>query len=146
MDRWRIINRVVALDMLQYRLTGGRFGSLLLRPRAPALLLDHKGARSGKVRTAPLVYTEDGDDLVIVASKGGHPKHPAWFHNLEANPETTVLVGSEQRAVRARVAADEERDRLWPKVVATYPPYAEYQERAGGRKIPVLVLERVGVN
>jgi deazaflavin-dependent oxidoreductase (nitroreductase family) len=104
------------------------------------LLLDHVGARSGTKRTSPLMYVPDGDDIVLIASKGGHPKHPAWFHNLCANPDTTVQVGTERRAVRARVATAAERRRLWPKAVATYGGYAGYQERTG-REIPVLILE-----
>ena len=78
------------------------------------LLLDHVGAKSGAKRTAPLLYFDDGDAVVIVASKGGYPKHPAWFHNLRANPETTVQIGRERRPVRARVATPEEHARLWP--------------------------------
>jgi deazaflavin-dependent oxidoreductase (nitroreductase family) len=104
------------------------------------LLLDHVGAKSGKQRTSALVYMRDGDDLVIVASKGGYPQHPAWFHNLKANPDTTVQVGSERRPVHARVANAAERKRLWPLVVQTYSDFDVYQERAG-REIPVVVLE-----
>jgi len=103
------------------------------------LLLDHVGARSGIERTTPLVYVEDGDDLVLVASKGGYPRNPAWFHNLRANPETTVQVGSERRAVRAHVASQSERARLWPKAVGVYAGYAGYQERTE-REIPLVVL------
>jgi F420H(2)-dependent quinone reductase len=76
-----------------------------------------------------------------VASKGGYPKHPAWFHNLRANPDTTVQVGSERRAVHARVATAEERERLWPRVARAYSGYDTYQSRTG-RKIPLVVLER----
>ena len=104
------------------------------------LLLDHTGARSGIERTTPLVYVLDGEDVVIVASKGGHPKHPAWFHNLKAHPETTVQIGRERRPVRARVATAAQRTRLWPKAVATYGGYQEYQERTP-REIPLVVLE-----
>ena len=107
------------------------------------LLLDHVGAKSGERRTTPLVYVRDGDDLVIVASKGGHPKHPAWLHNLRAHPDTTIQVGSEHRAVRAREATAEERKRLWPKAVETYGGYRGYQERTP-REIPLVVLERRG--
>jgi deazaflavin-dependent oxidoreductase (nitroreductase family) len=104
------------------------------------LLLDHVGAKSGTRRTTPLLYVEDGADLVMVASKGGFPKHPAWFHNLRANPATTVQVGSERRPVQARVAAPEERDRLWALVDAAYPGYEDYRARAN-REIPLVVLE-----
>jgi len=104
------------------------------------LLLDHVGAKSGTRRTAALGYVSDGDDVVLVASKGGHPKHPAWFHNLRANPETTVQIGTERRDVRARVATPEEHTRLWPKAVETYGGFAGYQERTE-RKIPLVILE-----
>jgi len=98
-------------------------------------------AAAGTKRTAPLLYIRDGDDVVIVASKGGHPKHPAWFHNLRANPDTTVQIGSERRPVHSRVATPEERERLWPTVVAAYGDYARYQRRTG-REIPLVILER----
>jgi len=105
------------------------------------LLLDHVGAKSGTKRTSPLLYIRDGDDLVIVASKGGYPKNPAWFHNLRANPDTTVQVGSERRPVHARVANAEERARLWARVVDAYGTYEDYQHRTG-REIPLVILER----
>jgi len=105
------------------------------------LLLDHVGAKSGKLRTSPLLYIPDGDDVVIVASKGGYPKHPAWYHNLVANPDTTMQVGSERRSVHARTATAEERERLWPEVTATYGGYADYQARSKGREIPLVILE-----
>jgi deazaflavin-dependent oxidoreductase (nitroreductase family) len=105
------------------------------------LLLNHVGAKSGKQRTSPLVYANDGDDLVIVASKGGFPKNPGWFHNLKANPDTTVQVGTERRPVRARVANAEERKRLWPKVVEVYSGYEGYQQRTE-REIPLVILAR----
>lgn len=123
-----------------YRATKGVIGHRIPGV-GPMLLLDHVGAKSGKKRTSPLLYVRDGDDLVIVASKGGHPKHPAWFHNLRANPDTEVQVGSERRRVHARVADEEERERLWPKAVATYGGYHGYQQRTG-RKIPLVILER----
>jgi deazaflavin-dependent oxidoreductase (nitroreductase family) len=127
------------LHTLAYRATGGRIGHRF--PGAPpSLLLEHVGAKSGKKRTSPLVYAEDGRNVVIVASKGGYPKNPAWFHNLRTNPETTIQVGSERRPVRAHVANAEERRRLWPKVVQTYGGYADYQRRTE-REIPLVVLE-----
>jgi len=136
---WPVLNRLMKGHAAVYRATGGRVGHRF--PGAPpVLLLDHVGARSGTRRMTPLVYVGDGDDLVIVASKGGHPKHPAWFHNLRAHPATTVQVGSERRAVRARVASAVERERLWPKAVRTYSGYRGYQERTE-REIPLVVLE-----
>ena len=122
-----------------YRLTGGLIGHRI--PGAPpSLLLDHVGAKSGTKRTSPLTYLADGDDLVLVASKGGNPHNPAWFHNLRAHPDVTVQVGSKRRAVRARVATPEERARLWPKVVDLYGGYAGYQRRTE-REIPLVILE-----
>ena len=105
------------------------------------LLLDHVGAKSGTKRTSPLLYVRDGEDLVIVASKGGFPKHPAWFHNLMANPDTTVQVGSEHRPVHARVAKPEERERLWALAVEAYHGYEDYAARSKGREIPLVILE-----
>src|SRR3954447_11725774 len=102
-------------------MSGGRIGGRI--KRAKVLLLHHRGRKSGKERVTPLLYLADGADLVVVASKGGTDKHPAWFHNLMASPETTVEVGRDKRRVRAHAAGDEERDRLWPELVRVYPPY-----------------------
>ena len=136
---WPVLNRLMGGHAFIYRASGGRVGHRV--PGAPPmLLLDHVGAKSGVQRTAALAYVGDGDDVVLVASKGGHPKHPAWFHNLRANPETTVQIGTERRTVRARVATPEEHTRLWPKAVATYSGFASYQERTT-RKIPLVILE-----
>jgi F420H(2)-dependent quinone reductase len=104
------------------------------------LLLDHVGARSAALRTSPLLYVADGEDLVLVASKGGFPKHPAWFHNLGANPLTYVQVGGERRRVRARVAMPAERERLWGLAVAVWPGYDDYRARTE-RQIPLVILE-----
>ncbi len=109
--------------------------------RGKILLLDHVGAKSGTKRTAPLLYFRDGDNVVLVASKGGFPKHPAWYHNLMANPDTVVQIGRERRRVHARVANPEERGRLWPAAVREYRGYADYQARSKGREIPLVVLE-----
>ena len=122
-----------------YQATGGRVGHRF-PGIPPMLLLDHVGAKSGVVRTTPLIYVEDGQSLVVVASKGGYSRNPAWFHNLRAHPETTVRVGSQRRAVRAKVATAKQRQRLWPKAVAAYGSYASYQERTD-RKIPLVILE-----
>jgi len=137
---WPVLRRVMAGHALVYRLTGGLIGHRM--PGAPpTLLLEHVGAKSGTRRTSPLTYLADGDDVVLVASKGGYPKHPAWFHNLRAHPATTVQIGREHRAVHARVATPEERERLWPKVVELYSGYADYQRRTE-REIPLVVLSR----
>jgi F420H(2)-dependent quinone reductase len=137
---WPVLRHVARGHTQIYRLTNGLVGHRF--PGAPPmLLLDHVGARSAVKRTTPLAYVADGDDVVLVASKGGHPRHPAWYHNLRANPETTVQIGAERRPVRARVATPEEHDRLWPKAVAAYSGYQGYQERTQ-RQIPLVILER----
>jgi len=107
---------------------------------APTLLLNHLGAKSHTRRTTPLLYLSDGDDVVIVASRGGSPKSPGWYHNLKAHPATTVELKGEKRAVTARQATPAERGRLWPRLVEMYSDYAVYQSRAD-REIPVMVLE-----
>jgi F420H(2)-dependent quinone reductase len=136
---WPVLRRLTGAHTTIYRATGGLVGHRL--PGAPPmLLLDHVGAKTATRRTTPLVYIEDGADLVVVASKGGHPKHPGWYHNLLAHPDTTVQVGSSRRPVHARVADPDERRRLWPKAVAVYSGYRGYQERAD-REIPLVILE-----
>lgn len=129
-----------------FRLTNGRIGSTWrvgagFRKPVPVLLLEHLGRKSGKVFTAPLLYLENGADLVIVASQGGLPKNPQWYANLVTHPETVVHLPKEKgRRVRARVATDEERAELWPRLVELYADFAKYAAWAD-RKIPVVVLE-----
>ena len=135
---WPVLGRLIGGHTLVYRATGGLLGQRF--PGAPPmLLLEHVGAKSGTRRNTPLAYFEDGRDVVIVASKGGHPKHPAWYHNLRAHPDTTVQIGREHRAVHADVANPDERARLWPQAVATYGGYRGYQERTD-REIPLVIL------
>ena len=126
-----------------YRWTRGRLGSRVPGfPDARIGLVDHVGAKSGVQRTSPLIYLEDGGAVVVVASKAGQPTSPAWFHNLMAHPETKVQVRGEVREVRARLANDEERERLYSRFVAVYPAYDFYERNARGRQIPVVILER----
>jgi deazaflavin-dependent oxidoreductase (nitroreductase family) len=136
---WRFFNELTRLHTTAYRLSGGLLGHRI-PGSPPMLLLDHVGARSHKKRTNPLVYLEDRRNLVIVASKGGSPRNPAWFHNLRANPDTTVQVGSRRIPVTARVATTQERSSLWPKVIDLYRGYELYQRRTS-REIPLVVLE-----
>ena len=119
-------------------LVGHRFPGL-----PPFLVLEHLGAKSGKRRSTPLLYIQDGRSYVVIASKGGHPRHPGWYHNLRANPDITIQVGPRRMPVRARVASAEERSRLWRRAVGVYRPYADYQRRTE-REIPVVVLEPQG--
>ena len=106
------------------------------------LLLTTLGAKSGQPRLAPLVYSRDGEHLVIVASKGGAPKHPAWYLNLVAHPEVTIEAGGETFPARAVVTEGAERDRLFAAHAAVNPGFLDYQERTS-RVIPVVVLERI---
>ena len=134
--------RSAGMHVALYRRTGGRLGGHLPGlPAARVLLLDHTGAKSGIRRTSPVMYHEQGDLVAVAASKAGQPTNPAWFHNLRANPETTIQIGSAIRNVRARVATDEEHDRLWPRFLEFYPGYDFLQELARDRKIPIVILD-----
>lgn len=111
---------------------------------APMVLLHHVGAKSGTERVTPLMYRPDGDRVVIFASKAGAPDNPAWFHNLVANPETTIEIGDETGvAVRATVLEGDERERIWNGQKADVPQFAEYEVSAGDRVIPVVALDRI---
>jgi deazaflavin-dependent oxidoreductase (nitroreductase family) len=136
---WSLLRRVMGGHTAVYRASHGLIGHRF-PGQPPVLLLDHVGARSGTRRTSPLVYGRDGENLVLVASKGGYPKHPAWFHNLLANADTTVQVGSRALKVHARVAEGEERERLWSLMVGVYGGYEDYRKRTE-REIPLVVLE-----
>ena len=136
---WKLWHEFTQAHVRTYRLSRGRIWGK--RSGAPVLLLDHVGRRSGKKRTSPLIYVRDGDDLVVVASKGGSHTDPLWWLNLKANPETTVQVGAEKRRVIARQATTDEKKRIWPTLVDIYPPYESYQQRSS-RDIPVILLER----
>ncbi|MFI7589796.1 nitroreductase family deazaflavin-dependent oxidoreductase [Spongisporangium articulatum] len=131
-----------------YRATGGRVGGRWRvgagwsKP-VPTLLLTHRGRRSGKVFTTPLLFLEDGRDFVVVASQGGLPKDPQWYLNLRADPVTTVQVGRDVRDVVAHVAGGAERARLWPRLVELYADFATYQGWTD-REIPVVVLSPAG--
>jgi deazaflavin-dependent oxidoreductase (nitroreductase family) len=136
---WPLLRRVMGGHTAIYRASHGLIGHRF-PGSPPMLLLDHVGAKSATKRTSPLVYGRDGENLVLVASKGGYPKNPAWFHNLRANPDTTVQVGSRSIDVHARVAEGEERARLWALMVGVYPGYEGYRKRTE-REIPIVVLE-----
>ena len=109
---------------------------------APLLLLTTTGAKSGKPFTTPLVYTKDGDRIVIIASKGGFPTNPAWFHNLKAHPTVTLELGKEKFQAKATITKDPERQRLFDAQAKVMPNFNEYQKNTT-RQIPVIVLERM---
>ena len=110
----------------------------------PSLLLVTKGRKSGQKFLFPLFYGKTGQSYFVIASKGGAPEHPGWYRNLLANPEVEIQVGPEKLKARARIAQGEERARLWKEGVVFWPPYADYQVKAGAREIPVVVLDPVG--
>ena len=124
----------------EFRANGGVVSGMFAG--APMILITTKGAKSGKTRTTPLVYSRDGDRYVIIASMGGAPKHPQWFHNIKAHPEITVEVGKEKFRARASVPQGAERDRLFNQQAAQMPNFAEYQKNTS-RVIPAVVLERI---
>ena len=108
----------------------------------PTLLLTTTGRRSGKSLVMPLIYGEANGAYVVIASKGGAPKHPAWYLNLAANTEVEVQVIADRFRAKARTATGDERTNLWKKMREIYPPYDEYQGKTD-REIPVVVLERI---
>jgi len=141
----RVIKLMAAVNVRVYKLTRGRIGGTWRvgagwRKPVPICLLEHRGRRTGKLRTTPLVYLEDADRVVVVASQAGRRNHPLWFHNIEADPAVTVQRRGERRAMRARTADAEERSELWPRLVELYSDYDSYQSWTD-REIPVIVLE-----
>jgi len=120
-----------------YRATGGKlFGRM---GKSPILILNTVGRKSGKKRATPLLYAVDGENFVIIASKGGAPSHPAWYLNLMANPDATVEVKGREVRVTAEQVEGEEKMRLWQKMAELYPTYDDYQKKTE-RQIPLLIL------
>jgi F420H(2)-dependent quinone reductase len=132
-----ITKLVMRIAAWLYRLSGGKIAGTM--QGAPVLLLTTRGRKTGKARTAPLIYGEDGNDLVVVASKGGWPQHPYWYQNLRADPKVEVMHGPRKRAMVARTADAAERARLWSRMVEIYKPYDDYQSWSD-REIPVVIL------
>jgi F420H(2)-dependent quinone reductase len=131
----RVLSR---LNTWVYRLTKGRIGGTYLHG-VPVLLLTVVGRKTGRRVTVPLTYLEDGERVVVAASRAGMDQHPLWYHNLVANPDVDVQIGAAVRSMRAHTADDGERAALWPKLVALNPDYGAYQARTP-RQIPVVVL------
>ena len=135
---WVLVNYGPKIDPRLMKLTGGR---VRLTAIGPTVVVKHTGAKSGKQRETPLAYFTDGDEVVLIASKGGAPSHPAWYHNLMANPDCEAWTDGEPARYRAREAEGAERERLWDLATTMYSGYADYQRRAPDRRIPVVVLE-----
>jgi deazaflavin-dependent oxidoreductase (nitroreductase family) len=127
-----------------FRATGGKIGSEMFGGQV--LLLTAKGSKSGKDRTVPVMYFEDGANRVVVASAGGSPSHPAWFRNLSRDPNVTVETKGKRYQARAEVATGDERARIWTKIVAAQPRFAGYMKKAEGREIPVVVLRDTSID
>jgi deazaflavin-dependent oxidoreductase (nitroreductase family) len=137
---WYFVNVAGRIDPAIMRATKGR---VTLSPGFPILLLRTIGAKSGEPRDIALLYASDGDRIVLIASKAGSSKNPAWYHNLMAHPEIDVLApGRTGRYVAREVTEDPERERLWKIATELYPGYDAYQTRTDGRRIPVIALER----
>jgi deazaflavin-dependent oxidoreductase (nitroreductase family) len=126
----------------EFRANDGKVGGTF--EGFPLVLVHHTGAKSGIERVNPLAYQRLGDDSVAVfASKGGAPTNPDWFHNLVANPNTSIEIGTQRYDVTARVATGEEREKIWEAQTTAFPNFAEYEATTGGREIPVVVLDKV---
>lgn len=141
----RFMKAMAAANVWIYRRSGGRLGrnwrfGIGFRNPVPICLLEHRGRLSGSKRTTPLVYLREGDRVVVAASNVGRAEDPQWLANLVADPDVVVQIGADRLPMRARVADADERDRLWPALVALYADYAQYQSWTD-RVIPVVVLE-----
>jgi deazaflavin-dependent oxidoreductase (nitroreductase family) len=135
--RW-LLALITVLHRALYRATGGRLGAGAGSARF--LLLETVGRRTGRPRVIPLLYVEDGDRFVVVASNAGDERDPAWLLNLRRNDEALIQVGTRRLSVRAREASQAEGERLWPKLLASYRRYREYRTHTE-RRIPIVVLE-----
>src|SRR6266487_4658112 len=127
----------LAGNVFVFRATGGKIGGSMFGGQV--LLLTTKGNKSGKERTVPLMFFEDGGNRIVIASAGGSPTHPAWFRNLSRDPNVTVEVTGKRYRARSEVLAGDERARVWSKITAQAPRFGEYAKKAGGREIPVVV-------
>ncbi len=145
----RVIKLMAAVNVRIYKLTRGRVGGTWRigagwKDPVPICLVEHRGRRTGKLRTTPLVYLRDGERLVVVASQAGRPTHPLWYRNIEADPDVAVQVRGDRLPMKARTATAVERAELWPRLVDLYSDYDSYQSWTD-REIPVVLLEpRVG--
>jgi deazaflavin-dependent oxidoreductase (nitroreductase family) len=133
----------VADQVELYERSGGTQGLTLRDTGLPVVIVTHRGRKSGAVRKTPVMRVVDGEDYILVASRGGAPENPQWYYNLKANPEVEIRDKTEVFAMRVREVVDAaERERLWQLAVAAYPPYQDYQERTE-RLIPLFVAEPV---
>lgn len=127
-------------QVAEYESSGGTRGTTLRDTGMPVVVVTNVGARSGKLRKTPVMRVEHDGRYAIVASKGGSPDHPRWYHNLRANPRIELQDGPDKRDMVVREVSGAEREEWWRRAVEAYPPYAEYQTKTD-RLIPVLVAE-----
>jgi deazaflavin-dependent oxidoreductase (nitroreductase family) len=133
----------VADQVKLYEGSGGTEGLTLRDTGLPVIIVTHHGRKTGAIRKTPLMRVVDGNNYILVASQGGAPKHPFWYHNLKADPNVEIRDKSKVTTMRVREVVDpEERERLWKIAVKAYPPYQEYQEKTE-RVIPLFVAEPV---
>jgi deazaflavin-dependent oxidoreductase (nitroreductase family) len=133
----RTIRLIGRLHAWLWKLTGGKLGNGF--GTAPFMLLTTRGRKTGRERTTPVLYLQDGTDLIVVASFGGNDMHPAWYLNLECCPEAEVMVNGERRRLLAHRVSPEEKKLIWPRLVKRFPNFAVYQQRTR-REIPLLQL------
>ena len=136
-----IFKLFLGANVFLFRATGGKIGSSMFGGRV--LLLTTRGSKSGKLRTVPVMYFDDGANRVVIASAGGSPAHPAWYKNLSQNAAVTVEIKGKRYPARAEIATGSDRARIWNSVVKEQPRFAEYAHKTQGREIPVVVLNEI---
>jgi deazaflavin-dependent oxidoreductase (nitroreductase family) len=136
-----IFKLFLGANVLLFRATGGKIGSSMFGGRV--LLLTTRGSKSGKERTVPVMYFQDGPNRVVIASAGGNPAHPAWYKNLHQHAPVTVEIKGRRYPARAETVTGSERARIWNKVVTEQPRFSEYAQKTKGREIPVVVLNEI---
>jgi deazaflavin-dependent oxidoreductase (nitroreductase family) len=138
---WFYVNVAPIIDRVLLRMSGGRLSTTVI---LPVVMVEAIGAKTGQVRRTPLVAARDGDGLILVASRGGDSRNPGWYYNLRANPAVNASFDGVSARYVARELEGEERERAWRIAADQYPGYDIYQQRTGGRRIPVMLLERAG--
>lgn len=141
---WLFARTLHHIDLLVFRLTKEQHTFVSRVSGLPVIMLTTTGAKSGKSHTLPLLGFPDGERMVVIASNYGRLNHPSWYYNLLANPEAEINVDGTMRRVVAREIEGEERQRLWRRGLEVYPGWSGYERRAGGRRIPVMVLSPEG--
>jgi deazaflavin-dependent oxidoreductase (nitroreductase family) len=140
---WLFARVAPQIDRPVHRLTGGRHTFASLISGLPVVMLTTTGAKSGQPRTVPVLGIPTSDGVAVIASNWGQQRHPAWYHNLRANPEAEITVDGDRRRVRAVEADEERRSRIWEEGLRVYPGFGQYEHRASHRRISVFVLEPV---